>query len=70
MYPRLNSCAALAWYPLVGLLIGLALLLLDRGLERLLPPQPTAVLEVAVLALLPQVGTGPQVPFPGRAISL
>ena len=44
--------AAMAWYPLVGLLLGLALLLIDRGLERLLPPEPTAALEVAVLALL------------------
>ena len=44
--------AAMAWYPLVGLLLGLALLLIDRGLERLLPPEPTAALEVAALALL------------------
>ena len=44
--------AAMAWYPLVGLLMGVALLLIDRGLERLLPPAPTAALEVAALALL------------------
>ena len=44
--------AAIAWYPLVGLLMGVALLLIDRGLERLLPPAPTAALEVAALALL------------------
>ncbi|MDP6605375.1 MAG: adenosylcobinamide-GDP ribazoletransferase [Dehalococcoidia bacterium] len=43
---------ALAWYPAVGLLIGVALLLVDRGLEQLLPPAPTAALEVALLALL------------------
>ena len=42
----------MAWYPLVGLLIGAALLLLDRGLEELLPPAPIAALEVAALALL------------------
>ena len=44
--------AAMAWYPLVGLLIGVALLLIDRGLERLVPAAPAAALEVAVLALL------------------
>ncbi len=44
--------AAMAWYPLVGLLIGGALLLMDRGLEQLLPPAPVAALEVAALALL------------------
>ena len=44
--------AAMAWYPLVGLLIGVALLLIDRGLERLLPVAPAAALEVAALALL------------------
>ncbi len=44
--------AALGWYPLVGLLIGAILLLLDRGLERLLPAAPAAALLVAVLALL------------------
>ncbi len=44
--------AAMAWYPLVGLLIGVALLLMDRGLEWLLPPAPAAALEVAALALL------------------
>ena len=43
---------SLGWYPLVGLLIGLALLLVDRGLERLLPPSPVAAIEVALLALL------------------
>ena len=44
--------AAMAWYPLVGLLIGVALLLIDRGLERLVPAAPAAALEVAALALL------------------
>jgi len=43
---------ALGWYPLVGLGIGLALLLVDRLLERLLPAAPTAAIEVALLALL------------------
>ncbi|MEX2373734.1 MAG: hypothetical protein WD800_08020, partial [Dehalococcoidia bacterium] len=31
---------ALGWYPLAGLVIGLALALLDRGLDELLPPAP------------------------------
>ena len=44
--------AALGWFPLVGLLIGVALLLLDRGLERLLPAAPAAALLLAALALL------------------
>jgi adenosylcobinamide-GDP ribazoletransferase len=44
--------AALAWYPAVGLLMGGLLLLVDRGLERLLPVGPTAALLVAMLALL------------------
>ena len=42
---------ALGWYPLAGLLIGAMLLLADRGLSQLLPPGPTAVLLVALLAL-------------------
>ena len=44
--------AALAWYPAIGLLIGALLLLVDRGLEQLLPAGPTAALEVALLALI------------------
>ncbi len=43
---------ALGWYPLVGLLIGVILLLADRGLSRLLPASPVAAIEVALLALL------------------
>ncbi|MQA00298.1 MAG: adenosylcobinamide-GDP ribazoletransferase [Dehalococcoidia bacterium] len=43
---------ALGWYPLVGLAIGLLLLLVDRGLRELLPPAPTAAVEVALLALI------------------
>ena len=42
---------ALGWYPLAGLLIGALLVLADRGLSQLLPPGPTAVLLVALLAL-------------------
>ncbi|MGE3856424.1 MAG: adenosylcobinamide-GDP ribazoletransferase [Dehalococcoidia bacterium] len=42
---------ALGWYPLAGLLIGGMLVLADRGLSQLLPPGPTAVLLVALLAL-------------------
>ena len=43
---------AMAWYPAVGLLMGGLLLLVDRGLERLLPVGPTAAIEVALLALI------------------
>lgn len=42
---------ALGWYPLAGLMIGAVLVLADRGLSQLLPPGPTAVLLVALLAL-------------------
>lgn len=42
---------ALGWYPLAGLLIGGMLVVADWGLSRLLPPEPTAVLLVALLAL-------------------
>ena len=42
---------ALGWYPLAGLLIGAMLVVADLGLSRLLPPGPTAVLLVALLAL-------------------
>ena len=42
---------ALGWYPVAGLLIGALLVLADRGLSHLLPPGPTAVLLVALLAL-------------------
>jgi adenosylcobinamide-GDP ribazoletransferase len=44
--------AALAWYPAVGLLIGAILLLVDRGLGRVLPDGPTSALLLAALALL------------------
>ena len=44
--------AALGWFPVVGLLIGGVLLLLDRILAPLLPPMPTAALLLAALALL------------------
>lgn len=44
--------ASIAWYPLVGLLIGGLLMMLDRALSLVLPPVPTAALEVAALALL------------------
>ena len=43
---------ALGWYPAVGLLLGLVLLLLDRGLEQLLPVGPASALLIAALALL------------------
>lgn len=43
---------AVAWYPAIGLLIGLGLLALDRGLSELLPAAPTAALLVAALALV------------------
>ncbi len=42
---------ALGWYPAVGLLIGLVLFALDRGLSEILPPGPTAALLVAALTL-------------------
>jgi len=44
--------AAAGWFPLVGLGIGLVLLLMDRGLDRLLPVGPASALLVAALALL------------------
>ena len=53
--PRVEDRAfggALAWFPLVGLLLGVVLLLLDRGLERLLPGAPAAALLLAAMALL------------------
>jgi adenosylcobinamide-GDP ribazoletransferase len=43
--------SAVAWYPAIGLLLGLGLLALDRGLSELLPPGPAAALLVAALAL-------------------
>jgi adenosylcobinamide-GDP ribazoletransferase len=39
------------WYPAIGLLLGLGLLALDRGLSELLPPAPVAALLIAALAL-------------------
>ncbi|RLT43782.1 MAG: adenosylcobinamide-GDP ribazoletransferase [Chloroflexi bacterium] len=50
-YDDRTFAEALGWYPLIGLLIGLGLWGLDRGLSELLPPVPTAVLLVAFLAL-------------------
>lgn len=44
--------AALGWFPLVGLLIGAVMVLLDRGLALVLPPAPAAALLVAALALI------------------
>ncbi len=44
--------AALGWFPAIGLLLGIALLLLDRALEQLLPVGPASALLVAALALL------------------
>lgn len=43
---------SVAWYPAIGLLIGLGLLALDRGLSELLPAAPTTALLVAALALV------------------
>ncbi len=51
-YDDQTFARALGWYPLIGLLIGGALALLDRGLTQLLPPAPVAALLVAILALL------------------
>ncbi|MDA0301095.1 MAG: adenosylcobinamide-GDP ribazoletransferase [Chloroflexi bacterium] len=42
---------ALGWYPFAGLLIGVMLVLVERGLSELLPAAPTAALLVAALAL-------------------
>ncbi|MSQ30223.1 MAG: adenosylcobinamide-GDP ribazoletransferase [Dehalococcoidia bacterium] len=50
-YEDRTFAEALGWYPFIGLLIGLCLCALDRGLSELLPPVPTAVLLVAFLAL-------------------
>src|SRR5262245_27036955 len=44
--------ASLGWFPAVGLLIGVALLLLDRGLERLLPSGPADALLLVAMALI------------------
>jgi adenosylcobinamide-GDP ribazoletransferase len=44
--------ASVGWFPAAGLLIGVALLLLDRGLEHLLPPGPANVLLIVALALI------------------
>lgn len=51
-YDDRTFAQALGWYPLVGLLIGAVLALLDRGLTELLPPAPAAALLVAMLALV------------------
>ncbi len=50
-HPDRTFAEAIGWYPAVGLLIGLVLLALDRGLSELLPAGPTAALLVAALAL-------------------
>jgi adenosylcobinamide-GDP ribazoletransferase len=50
-YDDRRFAEALGWYPLIGLLIGLALVLADEGLGRLLPPAAVAALLVAFLAL-------------------
>ncbi len=50
-YDDRTFAEALGWYPFAGLLIGLALALLDRGLEEILPPSAAAALLVAFLAL-------------------
>jgi adenosylcobinamide-GDP ribazoletransferase len=44
--------AALAWYPLVGLLIGAVLVTADRALTLVLPNGPSSALLLAALALL------------------
>jgi adenosylcobinamide-GDP ribazoletransferase len=44
--------ASLGWFPAVGLLLGVVLLLLDRGLERILPAGPADALLIVALALL------------------
>lgn len=51
-YGTRRFAEALGWYPAIGLLIGGALVVLDRGLSELLPAAPTAALLVAALALL------------------
>ena len=43
---------SLGWFPAVGLLIGIVLLLLDRGLEKLLPIGPADALLLVALALI------------------
>jgi adenosylcobinamide-GDP ribazoletransferase len=44
--------AALGWFPLIGVLLGLALLGLDRLLAQFLPVAPASALVLAALALL------------------
>ncbi len=43
--------SAVAWFPTIGLLLGMGLWVLDRGLSELLPPEPTAAILVTALAL-------------------
>lgn len=50
-YDDRTFAEALGWYPLIGLLIGAGLVVLDRALSELLPPAPVAALLVAFLAL-------------------
>lgn len=50
-YDDRTFAEALGWYPFAGFFIGVALALLDRGLEEILPPAPAAALLVAFLAL-------------------
>lgn len=50
-YDDRTFAEALGWYPFAGFFIGVALALLDRGLDEILPPAPAAALLVAFLAL-------------------
>lgn len=43
---------SMAWYPVVGILIGVGLVLADAGLSRLFPPVVVNVLLMALLVLL------------------
>jgi len=47
-----RAAGAQAWFPVVGLLIGLAVLAFDRAATRALPAAPVAVLDVLVLAAI------------------
>jgi adenosylcobinamide-GDP ribazoletransferase len=51
-WPDQGFGAALGWFPLIGVLLGLVLLGLDRLLSQLLPAGPASALVVAALALL------------------
>lgn len=47
-----DMAAAMAWFPLAGLCMGLALRVLDFGLERVFPQQVVDVMLIAALALV------------------